>query len=597
MNIGDIYAGKPDANDEIRERGYDEFENSYIRPTGINIDGLVSTEYGTPFFVMGDKGTGKTALLHFLEKYALEKDSAACSSFISFEKNVTQPLRNKFNVISNSINSSIQIDKSIASKGLSIESDFFYIWKWQFYQKIINDNLEFNEGLFVNDDNWDKFKKQVEKIERTTNKDKMHIPAKFSLSASTDANKGTVTSTLSVEPLDLSNCNFNNSVSYTEFVKIINNAEVYLNKVIRTDIPYYIFVDELEAYRAEDSTFYRDLRLIRDLLFVIKHLNDLFNGGTKILCSVRPEIINAINKFIQSKQLHKITQGYDERLNWEYTNTNSFNHPIIGILLKRIETAEKRNGNVNINKETIIKKWFVRTVYNKNICTYILDNTWHKPRDIVRLLLAAQSKHSRNFSIFNQNTFETFMSAYSKQCLQEVKEELKALYTASQIDNIFSCLQGFKVVFSYKEIVERIKALYPNSDISTDIIGVLNVLYRIGVIGNTMDNEFSQRWEYKEQYNLFIDEPWKMIIHPSLRYELSISRRKDKYFGPNKKSVTCEDYNTYKATIKRISYRYIIVQILKNGEIQEEGYISMYKSYFPLTLSPIASEIAKLNIS
>lgn len=145
--------------------------------------------------------------------------------------------------------------------------------------------------------------------------------------------------------------------------------------------------------------------------------------------------------------------------------------------------------------------------------------------------------------------------------------------------------------------MERIKALYPNSDISTDIIGVLNVLYRIGVIGNTMDNEFSQRWEYKEQYNLFIDEPWKMIIHPSLRYELSISRRKDKYFGPNKKSVTCEDYNTYKATIKRISYRYIIVQILKNGEIQEEGYISMYKSYFPLTLSPIASEIAKLNIS
>ena len=182
--------------------------------------------------------------------------------------------------------------------------------------------MEFNEGLFVNDDNWDKFKKQVEKIERTTNKDKMHIPAKFSLSASTDANKGTVTSTLSVEPLDLSNCNFNNSVSYTEFVKIINNAEVYLNKVIRTDIPYYIFVDELEAYRAEDSTFYRDLRLIRDLLFVIKHLNDLFNGGTKILCSVRPEIINAINKFIQSKQLHKITQGYDERLNWEYTNSN-----------------------------------------------------------------------------------------------------------------------------------------------------------------------------------------------------------------------------------------------------------------------------------
>lgn len=60
MKIGDIYAGKPDASDEIRERGYEEFANTYIKPTGVNIDGLASTDYGTPYFIMGDKGTGKT---------------------------------------------------------------------------------------------------------------------------------------------------------------------------------------------------------------------------------------------------------------------------------------------------------------------------------------------------------------------------------------------------------------------------------------------------------------------------------------------------------------------------------------------------------
>lgn len=40
MIINDIYAGKPDAGDEIRERGYDEFASNYIQPTGVNIDGL-----------------------------------------------------------------------------------------------------------------------------------------------------------------------------------------------------------------------------------------------------------------------------------------------------------------------------------------------------------------------------------------------------------------------------------------------------------------------------------------------------------------------------------------------------------------------------
>ena len=82
MTINDIYAGKPDAGDEIRERGYDEFANNYIQPTGVNVDGLASTKYGTPFFIIGDKGTGKTALLHFLEKHICTIDEAACPSFL-----------------------------------------------------------------------------------------------------------------------------------------------------------------------------------------------------------------------------------------------------------------------------------------------------------------------------------------------------------------------------------------------------------------------------------------------------------------------------------------------------------------------------------
>lgn len=69
MKIKDIYAGKPDASDEIREKGYEEFRNNYIEPAEVDVNQLASTKYGTPIFIMGDKGTGKTALLHFLEHY------------------------------------------------------------------------------------------------------------------------------------------------------------------------------------------------------------------------------------------------------------------------------------------------------------------------------------------------------------------------------------------------------------------------------------------------------------------------------------------------------------------------------------------------
>lgn len=578
MKIGDVYAGKPDASDEIRERGYEEFASNYIKPTGVNVDRLASVEYGTPFFIMGDKGTGKTALLHFLEDYVRCLDSSACSSFIHFESGFTQVQRENFNAISQSISTAITIDNAIATEGRNIECDFSYIWRWQFYQKIIEDNNLFNCGLFECDENWNVFVREITKISKTINKGRMTLPAKISITATTNHQLGTVTPGINIEPVDFSQRNFNTTKGYSEFAKIIDTADSMVQKIKRTDVPYYVFIDELEAYRGENDTFYRDLRMIRDLLFTVKRMNDIFQTGTKFICSVRLEVLNAINRFIQSNQLHKIMQGYDERLTWEHTNTNSFSHPIIGVLLRRIKIAEEKQVGRTVTEDEIIRRWFVSNVYNTHICTYILDNTWHKPRDIVRLLLSAQAKNSRNLSVFNQNTFETFMPVYSKQCLVEVREEMRALYTAEEIENIFNCLQGFKVVFTYQEIVDRAKRLYPNSVLATNPYTVLNDMYRIGVIGNILSEDISPRWEYKEQYKLFIDDPWKIIIHSSLRIELSVSGRIDRYINKNRQNGQSEGYTKNieicKATVKEVRYRYILVTFEKDGQVQD-GYIGM----------------------
>lgn len=580
MKIGDIYAGKPDASDEIRERGYEEFANTYIKPTGVNIDGLASTDYGTPYFIMGDKGTGKTALLHFLENYVQTIDPVSCCSFIYFESEFTQIQKGKFDVISRSISASLSIDASIASEGSNVECDFMYIWKWQLYQKIIADNNLFNGGLFTPDDSWDKFVKEVGKISKTIDKNKMKIPAKITISASANPQLGTVTPGLEIEPVDFSQRNFNLTKGYSEFVKIIDKADQLVQQIKRTDVPYYVFIDELEAYRGESNAFYRDLRMIRDLLFTVKKLNDIFQSGTKIICSVRLEILSAINRYIEAKQLHKIMQGYDERLVWEYTNTNSFKHPIIGVLLRRIQIAEEKQAGYESTTDELIQKWFVPKVYNMHICSYILENTWHKPRDIVRLLLSAQAKNSKDQSVFNQYAFETFMPVYSKQCLVEVREEMRALYTAEEIEHIFNCLQGFKIEFSYEEITGRVNRLYPESIFAKEPYTVLSDMYRIGVIGNISSQDKSPRWEYKGQDRLFIDEPWKIIIHPSLRIELSVSARLDKQINrindqkAQRTRGSFIDNTIYDVTICEIHYRYVRVKFEKEGN-EEAGYISM----------------------
>lgn len=531
MKICDIYAGKPDAGDEIREKGYDEFANSYIEPSGVNIARLASAEYGTPFFIMGDKGTGKTALLYFLQSYIYKIDSNAFSSFVFFDSGYNGAVRNKFTEMSRSISSSVAIDNGVASIGQNIECDFIYIWKWQFYQKIIADNDSLEGVLFDDDNNWRSFVNELNKVSKSVEKGKMRIPTSISFGVTSNPQLGTITPAVKIEPIDLSQRSFNRTKEYTEFIRIIDNADRYARLLVRSDIPYYIFIDELEAYRGDNDTFYRDLRLIRDLLFTVKNLNDVFHSGTKFICSVRPEILYAINRFVQPNQLHKIMQGYDEKLVWEHTNTNSFSHPIINVLLKRIANAERYFSGKSNSQEILIKEWFQTKVYNMHVCSYILENTWHKPRDIVRLLLSAQSKGSKNFSTFNQSTFDTFMPAYSKQCLVEIKEEMRALYDANDIDCIFSCLQGFKMFFSYNEISDRAKRLYPNGVFATKTVDVLRDMYRIGVIGNFLYRNQSPRWEYKEQYCLNIDAPWMIIIHHALRIELGVNGRIDRFLN------------------------------------------------------------------
>lgn len=578
MKISEIYAGKPDASDEIRERGYDEFASNYISPSGVNIERLASSAYGSPYFIMGDKGTGKTALLHFLENYIKENDPVACSSFISFEKSFSPVQKQQFNSISKTISASILIDRSIASVGNDVEGDFTYIWRWQLYQKLISDNEAFNGGLFHDDDNWESFVREVQRISKTIDKGQMRIPARVSVSITANPQLGTFTPELEIAPVDFSKSNFNSTKEYGEFVRVIENADIYFRTIKRTDTPYYVFIDELEAYRGDGDAFYRDLRMIRDLLFTVKVFNDTLQSGTKIICSVRIEILNAISRFVQARQLHKLTQGYDERLTWEHTNTNSFSHPIIGILLRRIQTAEEKVSGESKTQQEIIKTWFPANVYNTHICTYILDNTWHKPRDVVRLLLAAQSKNSKEFTEFNQNTFETFMPIYSQQCLTEVREEMHALYSESEIECIFNCLQGYKSVFSFQEISDRVKRLYPDSFFAKETTTVLNDIYRMGVIGNSLPDNRTHRWVYKGQYKLFYEEPWKIIIHPSLRLELSVNTRIEKFIKHTNKGNESRQNNkkskVYEATITEIRNRYVRVSFIKNDQ-QMSGYISL----------------------
>lgn len=519
--IKDIYAGKPDAKDEISFEGLDEFIKTFVVPNNCNLESLISGNY---CFISGFKGTGKTALLFYLDNLIKERDKSACSSFIFFKDELTESKKNRYEEFSRRMLSSISIERET----LINNKDFEYIWRWLFLKRIIIDNEEFNGGLFIDNEEWNKFKKIIMKIKDPNNKRKTIIPPKLKLGIPyTNKNTGEVIS----PEIEVDFQKQTGENNFIEFINLIDEAEIAFSKVTRTDIPYYIFVDELEAYYGEKSVFERDLYLIRDLIFTVKRFNTIFANChfecTKIICSVRTEIINAISRFIVTKELNKITSGFEVPLRWNYNNTNSFTHPILQILLKRIAFSEIEPDE-NIRKDkAIIETWFHEKIHDIEPANYILNNSWFKPRDIVRLIISAQNSIHSDSNSFTQAVFDSFQKQYSIDSLIEIKEEMRALYSAEEIETIMNCFTGFRSMFSLNQLKKKIEEYYPNTILEKNLSDILSDLYRLGFVGNYFPASQMYRWQHKGDDRIILSDEWRIMIHQALQSALSIGKRQD----------------------------------------------------------------------
>lgn len=554
--IKDLYAGRPDAKDEINYDGLDEFIKTFVVPSNFDIERLVDKN---DCFITGYKGTGKTALLFYLDDYIRNKDSSSCSSFIFFKEEFTDAKKTELEYMSHRILSSISInDTTMVST-----SDFEYIWRWLFFKRIISDDDDFNGGLFVDDKNWNNFCKLMSRIKAPSNIKKTIIPPKIKLSMPCKD----PLSQIEINPeVEVDFQNNKSDTAYNQFIATIDEAEQVLSNVERTDVPYYIFVDELEAYYGELDIFKRDLCLIRDLIFTVKRINGLFKGisdNTKIICSVRTEIIKSISRFIVTKEMNKVISGFEVPLIWDYNNTTSFYHPIMQILLRRIAICENID---QINSKEIYKKWFPEQIHTIEPANYILNNSWFKPRDIVRLITSAQNSIESSSECFSQAVFNACQKKYSLDSLAEICEEMRALYTSEDIDVIISCFTGFRSVFSISQLKKRIDSLYSNTILSKKFSEVIEDLYRLGFLGNYLPASQTYRWQHKGDDHVILSDEWRLMIHHALQSALSVGKKQD--FGLNY-NASPQIGDVVEVTVYNIINSFAFVKFNKGKNIYE----------------------------
>ena len=502
VRIKDIYSGKPDARDEATLDNED-FLKSYVMPPNFDLEGLL---YGDKCLITGYKGTGKTALLLFLSNEFKKIDDRTHPSFILFKSEFDNRKRDEWA-------KTMTVDR----EGFLSQPDFSAMWRWHLFLQMVEDNEAYNGQLFVDDDAWRRFSSAVLSLVPKGQKKRSHIGGgKIVFGLPLLGGLINPQMEIAIE---------NSEAAPKSFYDLIDEMTDSFLELTRTDIPYYVFLDELEAFYGDTEIFHRDLRLIRDLVLEAKAMNMLFYQAkmskTKIICAVRSEIINSINRYIESKEVNKVVDGFDCPIIWDYNTTASFKHPIMEILLKRIELTEARNGVEPENDESVQKRWFPEMINESDPVSYILNHNWSKPRDIVRLISAAQDSLHFGATAFTQAVLESSLPKYSRNSLAELREELRALYSAQDIDDIFNCFTGFVDTFSLEQLRKQVATYFPHTVLSTRTLDVLSDLYRLGIIGNLNPVLHRYRWQYRGDERIILTGDWLITIHRGLRKALS----------------------------------------------------------------------------
>ena len=505
-SIKDIYAGMPDAKDEVLSDKSDLFFESFIVPPELPVEKLIT---GEKFLVSGYKGVGKTSVLYYLQDKLQMNNSNTCSSFIYFKSDYEEIRKSQMDMIAKKLTSLVDISGEIQPNKV----EYLHIWRWVFFKRIVDDSIRNTNKLFVENAQWDLFAKKVNSI-CFTSKDK-HVISLSSLAIS-----ASISVTEAVKLGIETQFKINDSIAnFQRFTETVDECEELFGLLRRTAIPYYIFVDEIEAFYGDKDLFIRDLTLIRDLLFTIHRIN--MTKQVRIVAAIRSEIVYAMDRYISTREINKILDGFTVPIKWSYSNTNSLNHPIIQVLMKRIAMACP-------NKKPEFKDWFPEKIAEKDTVSYILDNGWNKPRDIVRFITAAQndSLHCNDES-FTQSAIETLMKEYSKNSLTEIRQELQSLYTSSEIEMVLKMLRGGSRCFNKTDIRKRAakgSAAREFWDEHSDEI--VEDFYRVGIFGNinrlSYAPEWKWRWNHKDDMGVLTDNNWELVIHSALCKELSI---------------------------------------------------------------------------
>ena len=483
MRLAELYFGDVEALDEGRLHP-DYFDATFTVPTSFTLESLNNRRN---FLIVGRKGSGKTAVQFHLGSLLGKK--GYLSKFFSFYND----LRPGDHL---GLARTQRIDFLELGDWTNIAQyyDFREIWERIFFIKIAegfraagveNELTRFALG------SGPRLSKLLQGIVKATR-------VKFS------ADMSGVAVDLGFNGEDLSSPD----VALSDFNSVCR--EIFRTRL--KGAKFYLFVDELVFSKLDgkDDEVRTRAAMVRDILRQARDLNIFFaveEIDIHIICAIRPEVRNLINDI--DSEIGKITNGKDVILEWSVEDGEKG-------LLSEIFRRKIRHSGIDVPLEEFLHPRLAFGDRDLDVYELIKRNTWGRPRDLVRLLLAIQKSNPDGTAI-SENEIKNGLDAYSRASMAEIADELGVRH-------------GGKVVTFLRQAINRNEyrrfedffSILDQSKMGVDPDVLVDELFYFGVIGNIKWTYGRPRYFFFHRNEEYLKRDYGVMIHPGLWHYFNV---------------------------------------------------------------------------
>lgn len=511
IKLKDIPLGSTDAKNEILSstpEEIDRFLKSFVTPPALTIEKFINRQ---KYYIVGLKGTGKTALLRYIS-LKLEEEDNSISSFVLFKSEVDEDLRKDFS-------HAARVQTISENSDTFDGDDFEAVWRWFIYRKI---------SSVIHDKSAQPFQANAKLAEfnALVNSEVLTKPEKAGLmSLVPHIRKGNIEISKSPK-LGLELEWDENGKAKINFNDLVRRADLAFQELTPNLQRLNVFFDELELNYGTSKQYQRDSRLVRDLIVSVEKLNAIAKSKGFNLClyaAVRSEVLCSVDAL--GKEINKPITDFGSVILWNRPGLDAAQQPLLHIVEQRINNARLEKGLSSLKSDELWQQYFPKEINRQKPQVYILHNSWYRPRDVVRLLISVQDQYPDEISFLLQG-LEAVRKAYSNASWVELTEELKAKYKPAEIDGIKFIFYGYKQIASLSELMSRSELIKNDHQETADLLKnkqlkqILKDLYRIGVIGNIDKNRDRMRFSFRGDDEILFDND--IIVHNALKGHLSI---------------------------------------------------------------------------